>query len=112
MYKVSDTIKKGFDNEPVCYKEHLGRLALEKSAHIFTEIKYQKKASQCLFLSVTLIDSVFRTSKNCYPEVYLEKSKYVVKEKKLSKYINDEAEISPDENFDEENSGEKNYSEE
>ena len=110
MDKVSDTIKKGFDNEPVCYKEHLGtkiKSCIGKISTHFHRDKIPKKASQCLFLSVTLVDSVFRTGKKCYPQVYLEKFKYVVKEKKLSKYINDETEISPDENFDEENSDEK-----
>ena len=82
----------------------------EKSAHILRD-KIPKKA-QCLFLSVILIDSVFRTGKNCYPQVYLEKFRYVVKAKKLSKYINDETEIFPDKNFDEENSDEKKYSQE
>ena len=113
--KVSDTIKKGFDNESVCYKEHLGtkrKSSIGKISTHFHRDKIPKKPSQCLFLSVILIDSVFRTGRNCYPQVYLEKFKYVVKTKKLSKYINDETEISPDKNFDEENSDEKNYSEE
>ena len=115
MDKVSDTIKKGFGNEPVCYKEHLGTKRKSNIGKISTHFyrdKIPKKASQCLFLSVILIDSVFRTGKNCYPQVYLEKFRYVVKAKKLSKYINDETEIFPDKDFDEENSDEKKYSQE
>ena len=57
-----------------------------------------------------MIDSVFRRGDNCYPQVFLEECKYVVKEKKISKYIVDDIEISSDsdiENSDEENSDEK-----
>ena len=66
------------------------------------------------FLIRILIDSVFKTGYNYYPQVFLEDYKYVVKEKKISKYIIDVIEISSDsdiENSDEENSGKKNSDE-
>ena len=48
-------------------------------------------------MSVFLIDSVFRTSKNYYPQVFSEECKYVVKEKKkIPNYIIDDIEISSD----------------
>ena len=47
-------------------------------------------------LSVILLDSAFRTGKNCYPQVFLEKCKYAVTEKKIPKYIIDYIEISSD----------------
>ena len=37
-----------------------------------------------------MIDFVFKTSKNYYPQVFLEECKYIVKEKKMSEYITDE----------------------
>ena len=43
-----------------------------------------------------LIDSVFRTGKNYYPQVFLEECKYVVKEKKIPKYITGDIKISSD----------------
>ena len=43
-----------------------------------------------------MIDSVFRTGKNYYPQVFVEEYKYVVKEKKMSRYIADDIEISSD----------------
>ena len=43
-----------------------------------------------------MIDSVFKLSKNYYPEVFLEECKYIVKEKRISHYISDELEISSD----------------
>ena len=53
-----------------------------------------------------MIDSVFKTGNNYYPQGFLKEYKYVVKEKKISKYITDNIEISFD--SDEENSDEKN----
>ena len=43
-----------------------------------------------------MIDSVFRTGENYYPQVVLEECKYVVKEKKMADHINDDIEISSD----------------
>ena len=62
-----------------------------------------------------MIDSIFRTGKNYYPQVFLEECKYVVKEKKIPKYIIDDIEISSDsdrENSDKKNSDEENSNEE
>ena len=73
-----------------------------------------KEDSKYICLSVILIDSVFRTGKNYYPQVFLEECKYVVKEEKIPKYIIEDIEVSSDserENSDEENSDEKNSDE-
>ena len=43
-----------------------------------------KESSQFICLSVILNDSVFKTGKIYYPQVFLEECKYVVKEKKDS----------------------------
>ena len=62
-----------------------------------------------------MIDSVFRTGKIYYPQVFLEECKYVIKEKKIPKDIIEDIEISSDsdrKNFDEENFNEKNFDEE
>ena len=62
-----------------------------------------------------MIDSVFKTGKNYYPQVFVEEYKYVVKEKKMPKYIADDIEISSDsdrEESDEENSNKGNFDEE
>ena len=58
-----------------------------------------------------MIDSVFRTGKNYYPEVFVQEYEYAVKEKKMSEYIIDDTEISSDsdkEDSDEENCNEEN----
>ena len=43
-----------------------------------------------------MIDSVFRTGKSYYPQVFLEESKFIVKEKKMPEYITDDIEIFSD----------------
>ena len=58
------------------------------------EDKAPKEGSQCICLSVVLIDSVYITGKNCYPQVFLEEWRYTVKEKKIDKYIIKDIEIS------------------
>ena len=81
---------------------------MEKSTHIFTIIKYQKKV---LNLSVILIDYVFRIGKNYYPQVFLNECKFVAKEKKLPKYVTDDAETSSV-NSNREHSDVENFNEE
>ena len=56
-----------------------------------------------------MIDSIFRTGKSYYTQVFLEEYKYVVKELNIPKYIIDDIKISSDEeNSSEENSNEEN----
>ena len=77
----------------------------------FHDNETPREGSQCICLSVILINSVCKTGKNYYPQVFLEKRKYVIKNKKIPKYIIDNIEISSDsdeENSDEESSDEVN----
>ena len=87
---------------------------MKKSAQISIIIKY----IIIICLSVALIDSVYRTNKNYYPQMFLEECKFVVKEKKMPEYITDDIEISSndsdwedsdEENHDEENSDEEKF---
>ena len=79
-----------------------------------------REGSQLICLSVILIDSVFRTGKSSYPQVFFEEWKFVVKEKKIPKHIIDDVELSCDsdkehsdiENSREENSCKENFDEE
>ena len=65
-----------------------------------------KESSQCICLSVTLIDSVFRTGEILSSSVF-RRMEYIFKEKRLPKYITDDTEISSDEK----NSYKENYNE-
>ena len=48
----------------------------------FNKKKKPKEGSQCICLSVILIDLAYKKDKNYYPEVFFEECKYVAKEKK------------------------------
>ena len=80
--------------------------------------KIQKEDSKFICLSVVLINSVFRTGKSYYHQVFLEECKYIVKKMPIEissdsdREISDEEksikEISCKENSDEENFNEEN----
>ena len=53
----------------------------------FYDNEVPKEGSQYICLLLILIDSVFRTGKNYYLQVFLGECKYVAKEKKMRKYI-------------------------
>ena len=53
---------------------------MEKSTQINNKIP--EKCSQFICLSVTFIDSVFRTGKNYYPQMFIEHCEHFIKEKK------------------------------
>ena len=97
--RVSSLIEKGFDSEPVYNKKKSKSKIKSYDGKINTNFhnnKVQNKGSHCVYLSVILIDSVFKMGKNYYPQVFSEECKYVVKENKMSKFINDQFEISFD----------------
>ena len=83
--EVKNIIKKEFDSEPVCNKKYLKVKIESYNGKINTNFhnnKTSEEGSQFIYLSVILIDTVFRTGKNYYPQLFLEECKYVVKEKK------------------------------
>ena len=64
-----------------------------------------KKNSEYICLSVIVLDSVFTTDKNCYPQVFLEKVNILIKGKnskhfddieKSPKYITNVTKVSSD----------------
>ena len=122
-------IKKEFDSEPVFNEKCLKAERNFYNGKVNTNFhnnKIPKEGSKFICLSVILIDSVFRTSKNYYPQVFLEECKYVVWEKKNPKYIIDDMhdydeqnsdveilkKIQTKKNSDDKNSGEENPDEE
>ena len=85
------------DSEPVYNEKSLKTKIKSYEGKISTNFpgdKIPKEGSQCIYLSVILIDSVFRTCKNYYPLMFLEEHKDAVKEKKMPKYITDDVEMS------------------
>ena len=115
--KVSSSIKKGFHSKHVYYKKYLKTKKASYEGEIdsnFYNDKIPKEGSQCICLSVLLIDSVYRTGKNYYRQVFLEECKYAVKEKMIPEYITDDIEIFSDDSDREgsDYSDEENFNEE
>ena len=112
--KVKNSIRKEFDTELVYNEKHLTVKIKSYNGKInkdFHNNKIPQQSSKFICLSVILIDSVFRTGKNYYPQVFVEECKYVAKEKKMPGYITDDIEISSDKS-DREDSNEENFDEE
>ena len=84
--KVKNSIKKEFDSEPVYNEKYLKAKIKSQNGKInmkFHNNKIPKEGSQCICLSVILIDSVFRKGNNHYPQVLLAECKHVVKVRKM-----------------------------
>ena len=85
--KVISKIK--LDSQPVCNEKHLKAKIKSYNGKIkinFHNSKIPKEGSPFIFLSVILIDSIFRTGKNYYPELFLE-CNCVLKKKRLLKIL-------------------------
>ena len=69
--KVKNTIDKEIDSEPVYNEKYLKARIKFYNGKFNTNShsnKIPKEDSQCICLSVILIDYVFRTGNNCYPQ--------------------------------------------
>ena len=51
------------------------------------------KDSYCICLSLVLIESVFKMCKTCYPQVFLEECKYIVKEQEVTRHTTEDLEF-------------------
>ena len=83
--KVKNSIQKEFDSEPLCNEKYLKVKIKTYNGKIntnFHNCKIPEEGSQCICLSVILIDSVFRTSNNYYLQVFLEECKHRKKDEK------------------------------
>ena len=72
--KVKNSIKNELDSEPVYNEEYKKSKIKPYNGKIntnFHDNKIPEKGSQFICLSLTLIDSVFRTGKNYYTQVFL-----------------------------------------
>ena len=82
--KVKNNMKNELDSEPVYNKKYMTikiKSYNEKINTNFPNNKILKGGSQCIYLSVILIDTVFIKGKNYYPRVFLE-CKILLKRKK------------------------------
>ena len=79
MGKVTKNIKKEFDSEPIYNEKYLKTKIKSDKRKKLTHTFMLKEGSQCICLSVVLIDTVFRTGNNYYSQVFLEECYYVIK---------------------------------
>ena len=94
--KVKNNIKKEFESKPVYNEKYLKVKTKSYNGKIsrnFHNKEVPKEGSQFICLSIILIDPVFITNTNYYPQVSLEECKYAVKEKKIPKNIIDDIEF-------------------
>ena len=107
--KVSNAIKKEFDSNLVYIKKYLRTKIKSYKGKInknFCNNKIPKEGSQYICLSVVLLDSIFKTDKKYYPQVFFWRNvSMLLKKKKIYNYITDNAEICSD--SDEDNSDEE-----
>ena len=70
--RVINSIKTGFDSEPVCNEKYLKTKTKSYEGKISTNFHEEgipKERSHCIFLAAILIDPVFKTSKSDYTQV-------------------------------------------
>ena len=88
LKKVSNSIKKEFNSEPLFNKKYIQNVKKIKT----------KEGYQCIYTPVILIESIHRKDRNYYPQVFLEKHNYVVMENKMSSF-NGDIEICSDDTY-------------
>ena len=70
--KVSSITKKEFDSNPVYNEKYVKTKVKSYNGKINTNVdnKTRKEGSQCICLSVVLIDSVYKKDENYYLQVF------------------------------------------
>ena len=58
-----------------------------------------KKRFDCICRTLIVIDSVFTSGKNYYPQIFLEECKYKIKEIEIKSFITDDLESSSSDDF-------------
>ena len=98
--KVTNIIYKEFDTNPIYNEKYIKpktKVHNKKVNTNFHSNKIPHESLECVCLSVTLLDSVYRKDNKYYPQVFLEECQYIVKQKKIYDRIIEDVEISSDE---------------
>ena len=67
---------------------------------LFSGDKIPKERIHYVCISAICIDSILKTDKKNYPQVYLEQCKYKIKKRELVNFIDDEVDLSSDDSYD------------
>ena len=94
-------MKKTIDSEPMFDNKYLNSKVQSYNIKVTTNFHSKKpEECDCIFLSIIVIDSVFKLGKNYYPQTFLEEWKYRIKKKNINTFTIDDAEISSSGNGD------------
>ena len=97
---VTNIIHKEFDTNPIYNEKYIKPKIKVHNKKVNTNFhgnKMPDESLECVCLSITLLDSVYRKDNKYYPQVFLEECQYIVKEKKIYNCIIEDVEISFDE---------------
>ena len=96
--KIKNLFKKEFNSEPVYNEKYIKTKILIYNDKLNTNFQHNKAPKDnecCACLSVILIYSILANSdKEYYPQVFLEKCKYMIKDRKIINTNNEELQLS------------------
>ena len=94
--KIKEKLNIKFHSEPIYDKKYIKSKVREFDGVIKTNLldnKVPKENMHYTCIACLTIDSVVRTDKKNYPQVYLEECKYKIKKKQMPRFINTELEL-------------------
>ena len=97
--EIWDKIKGKFHSMPVYDEKYIKAKIREFNGVIktnFSDDKIPKENMHCTCIACITIDSVMRTEKKNYPQVYLEECKYKIKKTKMTNFIKAKLESKSD----------------
>ena len=103
--KIKEKLSIKFYNEPVYDQTYIKTKVREFDSVIKTNFlgdEIPKENMHYTCIACVTIDSVMKTNKKYYPQVYLEECKYKVKKMQLPRFINAELELDSDSELDSE----------
>ena len=101
--KIKSVLNVKFHSQPI-YDEKYIKTKVKTFNNtintLFSGNEIPKERIHYVCISAICIDSVLRTDKKNYPQVYLEQCKYKIKKRELVSFIDDEVDLSSDDSDD------------
>ena len=102
--KIKSVLNIKFHSQPICVDKYI-KVKVKTFNNtintLFSKDGIPKERIHYVCISAVYIDSVLRTDKKNYPQVYLEQCKYKIKKRELVSFIDDEVNLSSDNDSDE-----------
>ena len=97
-YKIKSLIKKELNSEPVYNDKYIKTKIKIYNDKIYTNFQHNKIPKDneyCACLSAILLDSIFvNSNKKYYLQIFLEKCKYAIKDRKIIYTINEDLKLN------------------